>query len=287
MVTLKHPNAQATNKQLFKLHELTGEDTRGLKMTMKEVSDKIEFFELKEIEKQAEIASLTSMDDSKEPFSEAHVTIIEGAQRSGKTNTAVGRIVDSYFKDCIRIFCETDLKLICEVKAYDRKNRIAKIKHEGKIKLIKIPISYELYSPMRIFSNVHLFGLPFVYIPSFRHCLYWLKSGILREGWLLLDEAHLGINSRAGMTSLGQEMEKQSFQYGKMQLDVIIVTHMARLIDWTMRTIPTERLSCTFNPKTREVTYTTKKKGQPGSREITYDASQYWGNYWTNEKINA
>ena len=282
MVSLKNPEAPASKRQLYRLHELTDKDTREWKLTMQEASDKIDALELSNVEPAPPME-----DNGRDPFSEAHVTIIEGSQRSGKTNTAVGRIVDSYFKDCIKIFCENVLKIKCEVKAYDRKNRVAKIKHDGKVKLLRIPKEYDLHSPMRIFANLHLFGLPYVFIPSFRHCLHWLKLGIIRDGWLLLDEAHLGINARAGMTGLGQELEKQSFQYGKMQLDVIITTHMARMIDWAIRTIPTERISCTFDPKTRKVTYTTKKKGEHGSREISYDATQYWRNYWTNEKINS
>lgn len=283
MVTIKNPDAPATAKQLYRLHELTGRDTRDWDLTKQKASNAIENLELKELARNTDLI----IPDDASPHTEAHVKIITGAQRGGKTGTAVGFIKDSYDKDCVRIYCEKIFHVKCEVKAYYRKDRVAKIKHEGKVKYIEIPKEYKLHSPMRIFSNIHLFGMPYVYIPTFRHLIKWLKIGFIKKGWVLVDEAHLGINARAGMTQLGQELEKQSFQFGKMELDVIIITHMTRLIDWAIRTIPTEKLDCIYNPKNHKVTYAIKKKGQSGEREVTYDATQYWGNYWTNEKVNA
>lgn len=283
MVQLKNPLAPASKKQLYKLYELTGKDTRELKLNMQQASDKIEDMELQQIADNNKF----EIPEGSTPFTEAHVTIIEGPQRGGKTATAVGKVKDAYFIDCVLNYCKDVLGIKCKVKAYYNTERVAKIKHEGKVVYIRIPPEHKLHSDLRIFSNIHLFGLPFVFIPSFRHALKWLQQDIIRDGWLILDEAHFGINARAGMTSLGQELEKQSFQYGKMQLDVIIITHMARLIDWAIRTIPTERISCTYNEKTRKVTYTIRKKGQQGTREVTYDATQYFPNFWTNEKVNA
>jgi hypothetical protein len=132
-----------------------------------------------------------------------------------------------------------------------------------------------------------LFGIPYVSCPSFNHILKWLQQGIINDGWLIIDEAYVGINARACMTALGKELEKQSFQYGKMQLDVIVITPMARLIDWTLRTIPTERIACSYDAKTCKITLTIRKKGQRGTREVSYYAPQYWKYYWTNERINA
>jgi hypothetical protein len=128
--------------------------------------------------------------------------------------------------------------------------------------------------------------MPYVYVPSFRHMLKWLKCGLISNGWLIMDEAHVGINARAGMTKLGQELVKQCFQFGKSKLDVMLITHMARLIDWTFRTVPTQRVHCSYDAKRHEVTYTLRKKDQKGTTEHTFDATQYWGSYRTNEKVN-
>jgi hypothetical protein len=205
----------------------------------------------------------------------------------GKSVSAVARIRDRYDNDCVRIFLRDVLKITCEVKSYDRRNRIAKIKYNGNRLLIRIPSDYKLHSPMHIFTNFHLFGIPYVFCQSFETILRWLKDGTISDGILAIDEAYLGINARECMSALGREMEKQSFQYRKMQLEVMIITPMARLIDWTARVIPTERILCSYNEKTREVTLTIKKKGVKGSREVTYDSTPYRANYWTNERITA
>lgn len=277
---IKSPEAPATKKQLYRLQELTG----GWKLNKQMASDIIQVMELNRL---AQDRDAQKMDYSDVPFEEPRVWIVEGEQRSGKTCTGVAKIVDAYHLDCVRIYCEEVLKIKCEVKSYDSRHRVAKIKQEGQIKVVSIPLNYKLHSPMRIYSNIHLFGVPYVFCPSFRHILYWLKSGFMTHGWLLMDEAHVGINARASMTELGQEMEKQSFQYGKAMLNVIIITHMARMIDWTARTIPTERLSCSYDKKTKYITYTMRKKGERGTREISYFAPQYFPYYWTNERINA
>ena len=82
-------------------------------------------------------------------------------------------------------------------------------------------------------------------------------------------------------------MVKQSFQYRKMQLRVIIATPMARLIDWTTRLIPVERISCMYERGTRLVTLSIKKKNVRGAKVVSYDATQYFKYFWTNERINA
>ncbi|KKN79349.1 hypothetical protein LCGC14_0341310 [marine sediment metagenome] len=221
-----------------------------------------------------------------EPFAAAKVRIIEGEQGSGKSITGVAKIVDAYHYDCVRIFC-AEHNIRCIVKAYDPKTMIVKIKQNGNLKLFKIPSYYKLHSPMRIFCNFHLYGIPYVYCNSFKQILGWLKQGIINNGKLVIDEYYIGANARESMSALGRELEKQSFQYRKMQLEVTFITPMARLIDWTARIIPTERIACEYDEKTGYVTLTIKKKGRKGSREVTFDSKPYRRYYWTNERINA
>ncbi len=231
---------------------------------------------------------------TKAPFSSAKITLIDGEQGNGKSVTAVARIVDKYFIDAVTIYCKEILKMDCEVKAYYRQNRVegvqgvAKIKYNGELKLLRIPSKYKLHSPMRIFANFHLYGIPYVYCETFHHILAWLQAGVIRDGILAIDEYYIGANARESMGQLGRALAKQTLQFRKMRLEVMILTPLAKAIDWTARMINTERISCiAYNDKTKCVTIEIKKKGQPGSREITYDASPYFCNFWTEERINA
>ncbi|MFA5300472.1 MAG: hypothetical protein WC389_19980 [Lutibacter sp.] len=276
---LQNPNAPASRKQVNYIRQLTGENVSGL--TVAQASKRIEELELEAIANQAMDQIIDDV-----PFSEAHVSIVQGSQRGGKTVYAVGKVVDAYRKDCVAIYCKDVLHIEYEVKAYYKAERIAKIKQNGMIKYIEIPKSYELCSPMKIFSNIHLYGLPYVYIPSFKHLAVWLKSGFVSNGWLIMDEAHVGINARSGSTTLGKELVTQCMQLGKSKLDVMLITHMPRLIDWVARTIPTKAITCTYNEKNHRVTYTLRRKGESNTEEHSFDASQYWPNYRTNEKVN-
>lgn len=278
-IVLKNPKAPATSKQLYKLHKLTGQDTQSLNITMQQASDMIAEFE-------AKASHLSTAHNGTSPFSEAHVTIIEGDQGSGKSNTAVGLVVDAYFMDCAKIYCE-EKGIDGIVKGYDRKNRIAKVKYNSSVKYIHIPESYKLRSPVKIFANFHLFGVPYVYIPTFGHLLKWLKMGLIVDCWLLLDEYYVGGNARDSMTAFGKEMEKQSYQMRKLAAEVVIITPHARLIDKWTRLTPTKHIMCSFDKKRNEITLTVKEKGKRGSKVLPpYNATQYWGNYWTNERIN-
>ena len=222
----------------------------------------------------------------KTPFSHAHITILEGAQGSGKTGTAVARVIDAYDLDCMAIYCRENLGIKCEVKSYARRQRVAKIKYNGKKKLIRIPSSYKLCSALQIHANFHFYGVPFYYYKNFGSILAGLRSGKIRDGYLVVDEYYIGGNAREGQKQLAKQLVKQSFQYRKKQLEVIYITPMARLIDWTARMLPTEHIQCSYNEKTRKITLSIRKKGQQGTKEISYDASRYWPNYWTNETIN-
>lgn len=288
MVMLKNPKAQATKKQLYRLHQLTTKDTRNWKMTMQEASNMIGNLELEA--PPVSPAFKAELDQRKKlyvrpPFTEAHVTIISGDQRQGKTSTAVARIVDAYYNDCVRVYCENVLHIKCEPKGYNYKTRMARIKYNGGLKQLQVPNGYKMHSAMPIFSNVHLYGIPHYFCPSFGHILTWLKQGVITNCWLLADEAYVGMNARASMQALGKALANQYWQFGKMQLDVIIVTPMARLIDWELRTIPTEHIGCEYNPKTEKITLAIRKRGVRGERKLDYASSYYRRFYDTNQRI--
>jgi hypothetical protein len=226
--------------------------------------------------------------EREEPFTEAHVTYVEGDQRQGKTIFAVKTLTQVYYKDCARIFFKERYNLDVEVKSYNRKNRVVKIKYQDEIKYLKIPEDYKLHSPMKIFSNIHIYGIPMVYIDSKERLLEWLKSGFISNGWLLVDEAHRWIGARNSMTSIGKELQGEMFQIAKSMLDLIIVSHLPGLIDWSVRTIPTKRINIErYEKSTHRVYYTIREKGVSHTGEYSFDATDYFANYDPNEKVRA
>lgn len=277
---LRNPDAPASSRQIYKLNSLGVEFEENI--TMQEASDLIEDAELEALPDVID----TDVEYDDDPFTEAHVTMVNGDQRSGKTTYAVAIVRDAYDKDCVKIFFKKVMKKDVEVLSYDRRYRVAKIIDNGERKLVKIPKEYKMYSPMRIFSRIHLYGIPYVYVPSYRHMLKWLKRGFISNGWLIADEAHKGLSARAGMTREGRQWVGELFEFGKSKLDVMLITHMPRMIEWVARTVPTKRVSCTYNAKTKIITATIKRRGKTGTQDIEIFAPLYWGNYKTNEKVN-
>jgi hypothetical protein len=223
--------------------------------------------------------------EKSKPFAYAHVTIVSGDQGGGKNTTCVARVRDAYDGDCIKIYLQ-DVRGIDNVKvlSYDRHSRIAKIHYKGVDKLIRIPIEYKLHSPMKIFSVLHLYGIPHVYC-TWGQIVEWLNGDAIKDAWLLLDQYEIAGNAREGMGALGKYLEKKSYQFRKRHLEVYVLVPMERLADWTMRGIATERIYCTRDENTNMITLKIKKKGVRGTRTVTYYASEYWRNFDTDEEI--
>ncbi len=285
---IKNPDAPASSRQLMKLKTLTGKDWREADLTMQEASDYIDQFEAKGgiVAFESEQIDRFVIPTGQKPFTEPQVTLVTGAQRSGKSNTAVGRVVDASDNTAVEKFCldEYGMKVVC--KGYDRKSRIARIKVGQQKRYIRIPEWYKLQSPLKVFANFHLFGIPYVYCPSFRFIVDGLKSGLITDGYLLMDEYYMGGYNRESMRSLPRALAQLSNQYAKGMLRVTMIAPIANQLDWTARLAPTEVIETEFNKYTKIVTCRIKKKGVPGVKLVSYYAPRYWKHYWTNEKIN-
>lgn len=279
MTMIRTPDAPATQKQLWYLHTLTGEDTTDWNITMQQASDKID-----ELTTKKNVVAQPVIEDET-PFTEAHVTIVQGDQRSGKTCYAVAKIKDGYDNDCVRIFCRDQLGMTVDSLSYDRQSRIAKIKIGKAKKLIRIPEWYVMKSPMRIFSNISLFGIPYYKVKSFVELLALLRNGFISKGTLLVDEAHKGMSARGSMTSLGRELVGEYFQFGKSHLDVYIVTHNPRLIDWTARTVPTRSVHTLYDSTTQKIEFSLRERGDRLTKTYYLFAPAYWPYYNTDEKV--
>ncbi|MHA2070100.1 MAG: hypothetical protein ACXABY_37515 [Candidatus Thorarchaeota archaeon] len=113
------------------------------------------------------------------PFTYTPITLIEGEPRSGKTNTAVAKVVDAYKKD----------------------------------------------PSTRIFANFQLYGVKAVFA-DLAFVVEYLNSELLRNAYILLDEAYVGMDARQGAAALTQVMTYLGMQAGKRKLRLIIIIQM-------------------------------------------------------------
>jgi hypothetical protein len=285
---IKNPDAPATQKQLIYLKKLTDIDYSDRNLSVQQASDIISKVSTPEGLMRFELERTKEyvIDDSVMPFSEPQNTLIEGNQRSGKTMTGVARIADKYDNDCVRVFLEKEGVKDFKVIGFDLKNRTAKVKLSNKPEIIKIPASYKLVAELKIFCNLHLYGMKYVYCPSFKFIIQGLKSGLIADGELLMDEYYMGAFNRESMTEVARELSKNSNQYAKKMLRTTITAPMASQLDWSARLLPTTHIQTEYNKKTKIVSCYIKKKGDPGTKVVTYDSLRYRNRYWTNESIH-
>jgi hypothetical protein len=288
MVVLSNPSSPATKTQLSRLKELTGKDFEDSGITKQKAWDLIEDYELKRAEDEAPDLDSINNDNA---FQKPEISLVEGEQRSGKSCYAVKTIITDWYKDAVRVFLDKEYGIKAEVLDYYKKTRSAKVLYNRKKIFIKIPDDYELMSPIKIFSNIHLLGVPFVYIPTFRHAISWLKKGFINGGekyaWVLLDEFQKGASARGSQSAMNKDFLPEFYQFAKSSLKVIMIAHLSRLIDWTARTIPNKWVSCSYNERTRRITYETRERGIDGSATRSFYAPDWWTNYWTKEKVRT
>lgn len=176
---------------------------------------------------------------NRKPFSYTPITLIEGEPRSGKTNTAVARVIDAYKKD----------------------------------------------SNTRILANFILYGIKYVYA-DLATIVEYLNSDLIRDGYVIIDEAYIGLEAREGMAALNKILGYLSLQAGKRRVRLIVIVQHGRMIEWRIRWLASEHIICTYNDKTYMITLQIKKKGDKSVRRISYYAPQYW-KYFDTEEVMA
>ncbi len=220
------------------------------------------------------------------PMTYAHATLIEGDQGQGKSVTAVAKVVDPTFANITSVklpdgrvvkATPTNPPQLGRATFYlpDREPFVAKVP----------PHSCVIADSIKIYANFHLFGIRAWYVPL-RLMIKFLNEGKISDGYLLCDEHYIGADARRGMTNLVDTFRLQGYQMRKRHIDLMMMTPLQRLIDWSFKSIVTEHIICSYNEDTGEVTLTVKKKGEKKYRTLKpYDSVQYRRYYDTDELV--
>ena len=146
--------------------------------------------------------------------------------------------------------------------------------------------AYKKDPTIKIYANFHIYGIRYVYLPL-PLMLEYLNSGLIQDGYLLIDEAYISGDAREGMTAVVRMITKMSNQMRKRHLHLYLTVPNAKMIDWRYRWAVTEKIMCTYyNEKTHEVKLVIKNKRKyKKPRSFTYDASQYFPYFDTDEQI--
>lgn len=134
----------------------------------------------------------------------------------------------------------------------------------------------------KIFTNYHLYGIPYVYC-TIQMMIKMLNTGIIKDGILIIDEAYIEGEARRAMSSLTLLMTWFGQQMRKRNIELYIIVQHGRFIDWRFRYIMKRKITCTYNEKSHMVRLLIQDLKKGTEKIISYWSPQYWPYYNTNE----
>lgn len=224
------------------------------------------------------------------PFTYAPVTIIEGEQKSGKTETAVTRVVDPTFANM------TSVKLAdgTIIKAQPLLNKEGyPIIGYGKLwlpnqepRIMKIPPkSCVIADSIKVICNGHLYGIRYFHM-KLRDIIMHLNDGLIRECFLIIDEAYIGGDRRDGLSPLVKVISKLGFQIAKRHITLIMCLPDSSVLDLRLQGLETEHIVTSYDEITQKITmFIRNRKKYKRPREVSYYAPTYWKYYNPDEEF--
>jgi hypothetical protein len=222
------------------------------------------------------------------PFTFAPVTIIEGEQRSGKTETAITRVVDKTFANLTSVKMPTGL--VVKAEPVLNKNGYPVIGH-GRLwlphqepRIIKFPPgSCAIAESVKIIYNGHLYGIRYAHM-EFRSILQHLNDGTIRDCDVIVDEAYIPGDRRDSLNPLVKTISKLGWQIGKRHIYFTMCLPDSSVLDLRFQKIETEHIVCSYDDTAKRITmFIRNRKKYKRPREVSYYAPTYWKYFWTDE----
>lgn len=225
-----------------------------------------------------------------QPATYADVRIINGDQRQGKSTTDVAFAVDDSFTQ-LKGLRRADGKSLPArwVNKEERSGltgspfRYAVIfGATGESKIVEIPIDWTIVTPVKIFANFHLYGVPYVYI-SLADIIQYINTDLFNNSWILSDESVM-TDARNSMDAAGKIMAAFGATIGKRNAHMCLSTQYNEQIERRYRLFHTMRVLCSYEKSTKMITCDMKKRGEP-SFSYDYYAPNYWPFFKSEELI--
>ncbi len=229
------------------------------------------------------------------PPVEADIRLITGDQRNGKTTVLVAYPKDDYYAQLTGIISPSGNVIKAKFLTPNDKDILRQdgiIPHpfryvrvfspDGKdTRIIRIPQDYLVQSPVRIFANLHLFGLKYKYL-TLAEMLEFINSDIVEDAWVLSDES-AWTDPRNSMTSFGKLIAGFGATVGKRNVHFCQATQYWEMIERRFRLFWTTKCLCTYDKDTKMITVDMTKKGEETRSDDVY-APYYFPNFDTRER---
>lgn len=222
------------------------------------------------------------------PFTYAPVTIIEGEQKSGKTETAITRVVDPTFANMTSVKLSNGL----EVKAQPVLNKEGyPVIGYGRLWLpnqeprtMRIPPkSCVIADSIKIICNGHIYGIRYAHM-ELKDIILHLNDGMIRDCYLIIDEAYIAGDRREGLSPLVKVISKLGWQIAKRHIILTMCLPDSSVLDLRFQKLETEHIVCSYDETSRKITlFIRNRKKYKKTREVPYYAPTYWKYYDPDE----
>ena len=219
-------------------------------------------------------------------------TLVEAPMGGGKTNTVTGLIVDDLFAGITAIkapdlvddkgnILSTGQTFPCAPYTMNMDGMIVRLQCEDE-RLVAIPDDFSIVTPVKIFANYHLYGIPYVYA-SFKEVLSFINTDMMLNSKWVIDEGWLGAEARRGGSALSVLITEYAQLMRKLGVDLYWITQHARFLDWRIRYIAKRKILTKYDKNTFMTRLLIQDLTKGTEKVIHYYAPIYWRYYDTNE----
>lgn len=150
--------------------------------------------------------------------------------------------------------------------------------------------AYKKDDTLRVFSNMHLYGIKYVYNPDMQATAKLLSNPAFTHGKWLIDESYIGGDARRAMSTSNLVLSWILQQARKRDLEIIYIVQHPRMSDWRFIWAANKRIECIEydwddekNRGTRNIKCIIKDLKKRTEKTVRFYAPQYWPYFNTDE----
>lgn len=230
-------------------------------------------------------------------LSQADLRIISGSQGSGKSTICTALVVDDCYAHMTRIvntktgeYRKARALNEEEIQSLESKGIIYNIlKHirvysnvDNSSRIIVKPDGWVIESPIRVFSNYHLYGIRYKYI-GVEDIIESINDDTITDGWCCIDESTF-VDRQDSMSTIVKMVSKFMAQARRRMLHVVIVAQESSMIATRLIMFSTTRVECSYDEDTYTIDYEVSANSKVMQSSTLY-APNYWKFFKTREIV--
>jgi len=234
-----------------------------------------------------------------QPVDQADIRLYNGDQRQGKSTAAMASAVDDSYEQMTALVSPDGVitrargLVLADKAILEKAGRRANVVKYARVfsddgsesKLVEIPKGYTIQTPVKIFANFHIYGLPNAAFVSLVDIVENMNTLLFNNSWILLDDAGT-TNSRRSMEGLGKLGGEFYLTIGKRHAHLCVMSQYVGAIEKWLRLAQTTLYQCTYDKQSKYITVDVTRRGEP-QFSTEFWAPTYWPFFDTDEIVKT